>query len=226
MTRRPWLRLTLLVVGFFAMFTTAFAMAAALGLEDEAWWAELLSGQTGLVAAGLLLVALVSDLVLPIPSSVVMSASGALFGPLVGSVLNICGSFASAMLGYGLCRRFGRRAFRRLIGRDEAPRIEAFVARYGAWAIVCSRAVPMLTETVSCVAGLAGMGAWRFAVLTMVGAVPVGVVYAVMGAELGARTGFGAALAIALVLPPLLLAGWTVLRALAQQFEMRQEERG
>lgn len=136
-------------------------------------------------AAPLIAVLLAADLVLPVPSSLVMTASGSLLGVVAGTAASFAGAMAGALLGFGLCRRFGQRAFRGLVGAEEHGRVSAFLMRYGSWAILLSRSVPMLTEIISCVAGLGTMSAVRFCALAAAGTLPLCLVYAVIGAAAG-----------------------------------------
>ena len=56
---------------------------------------------------------LAADLFLPIPSSLIMVLSGAVFGVLWGSLFSLVGSIGGEWLGFELVRRCGRRASRR-----------------------------------------------------------------------------------------------------------------
>ena len=148
---------------------------------------------------------LTADLVLPIPSSIVMTLSGAFLGCLAGTAASFIGAMGSALLAFGLCRRYGQRAFEHMIAPPDAARIERFFQRHGAWGILLSRSVPMLTEVVSCMAGLSRLPWPHFVLLSAAGTLPVCLVYAWAGSH-GAHTGTGWALLIAFALPALALA--------------------
>ncbi len=202
--------LALTTIVLLSAFTASFAAGTAFGVTDEAaLQAWLLHDERGRAAlCALLLVLLVGDLILPVPSSVVMSVSGMAFGVVGGTILNGVGSVCGALLGYSLCRRFGAKAFARLVGSQDLPHLRAQFETRGSWVVLASRAVPMVTETVSCLAGLLRMPAPQFLGLTVAGSVPLGAVYAWAGAELGARAGVGGPVVVALVLPLLGYAGW------------------
>ena len=53
---------------------------------------------------------LLSDLVLPVPGTVVMSALGYIYGPWLGGALAVMGSMLSGIVAYGLCWKIGRPA--------------------------------------------------------------------------------------------------------------------
>ena len=67
----------------------------------------------------------------------------------------------------------------------------------------------MVTETVSCLAGLLAMPLPLFATLSLLGTLPVAFVYALAGARLGGGAAPGWSLAVAFGLPVL---AWVVLR--------------
>jgi uncharacterized membrane protein YdjX (TVP38/TMEM64 family) len=67
----------------------------------------------------------------------------------------------------------------------------------------------MLTEIVSCLAGLAGMPAGLFTLLSAAGTLPLCWVYAWAGARAEDPTGMGVAVALAFALPA---AGWGIFR--------------
>ena len=172
-----------IVVALVAVFSIAFVLAEQAGLEDAETWRSWLDAPGGQLGVGAVVVgALVVDLVLPVPSSIVMTLSGGLLGLVPGALANIVGSMGASWLGFGLARLLGRGAFVRWVGADHEA-VERWFSRYGPWALVLSRAVPMLTEVVSCLAGLHRMSWIRFTWLSLAGTVPVSIVYAWAGAS-------------------------------------------
>ena len=148
----------------------------------------------GLLAVVLLIV----DAVVPVASSVVMISLGALFGAPLGIALAWLGRFGMAIAGFAI----GRRAsglMRRLLGEHEHARARALVERRGAFAIVLSRPIPLVAETVTIIAGASGMP-WRRALLaSAVGTLPEAVVYGLAG-SLSARFDEGAVVWIVMLL--------------------------
>jgi uncharacterized membrane protein YdjX (TVP38/TMEM64 family) len=115
----------------------------------------------------------------------------------------VVGSLGAAVAGYGLCRRYGRGVFARLFGTEDTRRIETLFESFGPWVIVLSRPVPMLTEVVSCLAGLSDMAFKRFLVLSALGTVPISLAYAWLGRKAAEPTSLQWPLLIAFVLPGL-----------------------
>ena len=111
----------------------------------------------GLGSAGLIVALLAADVLLPIPSSLVMVLSGAAFGIVWGSLLSLTGSILGEWLGFELVRRFGRRVTRSVAGDDELAQVNRFFERHGAIAVLVTRPLPIVMETMSLAAGLSGM---------------------------------------------------------------------
>ncbi len=162
-----------------AMLAT-FVVVEALGVEPLTDPRPLL-GAGGAVAAAAGTGLLLADVFLPVPSSGVMLAHGALFGIVVGTALSLLGSIGAFALGFGLGRRGGR-ALERLVPEEERSRADGLLRRWGVLAIVVSRPVPILAETTAFVAGTSSLG-WRTSlVAALVGSLPAALLYALAGA--------------------------------------------
>ena len=164
-----------------AAFLLTFVLVAALAvplLDDPA---PLLSGG-GVVAALCGVGLLVADVVLPVPSSLVMVTHGVLFGVVVGAALSLVGGVGAALAAYGLGRWAGTPALRRVCSPAERERASRLVERWGVLAIVVTRPMPLLAEAVAAVAGAQRLGLPRTAIASVVGALPAAGLYAVVGA--------------------------------------------
>ncbi len=184
-----------------------FFVAKSMGIMDNAvvtGWMEGLKNSSGglvvfgVVSAGLLIV----DLFLPTPSSLVMTLSGLFTGFFWGMAINISGSLGSAILGFWLCRVSGKSFFEKITGKRDVERIKHFFETHGIWAILLSRSVPLLTEIISCLAGLSPMPFRRFIIYTSAATIPVCAVYAYFG-SMGKQdvSNIGMPIIVALVLP-------------------------
>jgi uncharacterized membrane protein YdjX (TVP38/TMEM64 family) len=143
----------------------------------ERWMADAGAG-----SAAIILALLAVDLFLPVPSSLVMILSGAAFGVVWGSVLSLVGSIGGEWLGFELVRRYGQSMSRRIVGDAELEKMRAIMARHGAAAVLVTRALPIVMETMSVVAGLSRMPRTTFLAASVAGTLPVAVVYAYAGA--------------------------------------------
>jgi membrane protein DedA with SNARE-associated domain len=105
---------------------------------------------------------------------------------IVGSVGELAGSFFS----YGIGRLGGRPLVDRLgkyvlVTRKDVDRAERFFAGRGGWAVAVGRMLPVIRAFISLVAGLVGVPAAQFGLLSLAGTVVYAVVLSVIGYELG-----------------------------------------
>lgn len=177
MKRTLWLILG--VAG--AIIASKLLLENVLGLSIDAIAQQWIT-PAGTGSAAVMIGLLAADLFLPIPSSLIMVLSGAAFGVVGGSALSLVGSVGGEWLGFELVRRYGTRASQRMVGEEELTRMRDVMDRHGAAAVVVTRALPVVMETMSVVAGLSHMSRWTFLASSLVGTVPVVVVYAYAGA--------------------------------------------
>ncbi len=163
-------------VVLLALFLGLEAAGVGAALAPTTW-----AKQAGPATATTSLLLLALDVVLPVPSSLVMVANGALFGPWSGAALSVLGSFAASMLAFSLGR--GLRGPLQRITPPEASRSRTLLARWGTAAVILSRPLPLLAETVAIVAGASHFDGARFALGSLLGSVPVAGVYAGIGAS-------------------------------------------
>jgi uncharacterized membrane protein YdjX (TVP38/TMEM64 family) len=147
-----------LVVVVLALFAVTAASGIPL-LTDPLPAMRGAGWPTAFIGVGLL----VSDVALPVPSTVVMVAHGASFGLVPGTALSLIGSVGATVLGFALGRR-GRGVVARLTTPRQRDRAGRLLGRWGALAIVLTRPVPVLAETVAVLAGTSPMR-WPLAAL-------------------------------------------------------------
>lgn len=170
----------------------------SFSLQGSVAWLEKAGPWAWVAGIGLL----AADLLLPVPGTVVMSALGYVYGIALGGLVAAAGSMIAGLCGYGACRLIGEGAARRLLGERDFEKGKLLFARGGGWMVVLSRALPILPEAISCTAGLVRMPFRRFIVALACGSLPVGFLYAWIGAA--GRDAPGWALAFSLLVPALL----------------------
>jgi uncharacterized membrane protein YdjX (TVP38/TMEM64 family) len=130
-------------------------------------------------ATGVLL--LILDVFLPVPSSLVMTGHGTLFGIGMGTALSLFGSMGAAALGFYLGRR-GAKLLDRLVSDEERKRANQWIERWGAVGIVATRPIPLVAETVTIVAGASSLTWGKLLSASLAGSLPTAFLYAVTGA--------------------------------------------
>src|SRR5207248_1807305 len=113
--------------------------------------------------------------------SLVMVAHGALFGVVMGTFLSLLGSVGAALFGFAIGRRGGT-LLARVVPPEERARADRMLARWGTLAVVVTRPVPLLAETVAIMAGASPLGWGRMALAALIGSLPPALLYALTGA--------------------------------------------
>ena len=178
-----------------------------LGAPLEAWleaWRDSppAAGVTGLAVIGLL----AGDIVLPIPSSLIITLAGAQLGVVGGTLAGWTGLSVGALLGFALARRWGPGLAARLTPPEDLQRVQAISAAYGPAALVMLRAVPVLAEASVLLLGIHGLSWRKFLPPVLLANLGIALAYAVFG-RIAEQSGWlPAALGISLALPLLLAA--------------------
>jgi len=163
-----------------AFFLLLFFVVEALGVQlltDPTPWMR----HGGVLAAVLGVSLLIADVLLPVPSSLVMVAHGALFGVVIGTLLSLLGSVGAALFGFAIGRRGGR-LLERIVTPEERARADKMLARWGTLAVLVTRPVPILAETVAIMTGTSTIGWARMALASFAGSLPPALLYALTGA--------------------------------------------
>lgn len=202
----------------FLFFLVALMLAPVLILDDDL--DSHFGGEQGLanlraygdyawlVGMGLI----VADLVLPVPSTAVISALGMLYGPWLGGFIGGVASILSGLIAYGGCRLLGERVQRFLVGEVNLVKLSGFFARFGLSAIALSRWMPLLPETLCCLAGMARMPIGPFLIALSCGSLTMGFVFGWVGQAYAEQPIAG--LLLSAVIP---LAVWPVLHWLLRK---------
>jgi uncharacterized membrane protein YdjX (TVP38/TMEM64 family) len=172
--------------GLMGFFLVLFGLAEALRipvLTDPTPWLKEAGPLAMAIGVGLL----VLDVLIPVPSSVIMVAHGALFGPYLGSLLSLVGCLGASALGFALGRK-GASWLQRIVTPKEKAQADALLERYGALAILVTRPLPLLAETTAIIAGSSPMK-WRsLLAATFLGSLPACILYAIAGATSATMT--------------------------------------
>lgn len=162
---------TLILVPFF-LFEGYFNNLAAHALAGGTARWSVVAGVVGLLA---------SDVVLPVPSSVVSASAGALLGFGTGAATVWLGMTASCIVGYLVGARSAGAA-QRFVGEDGLRRAADIADRYGAFAIVLCRPVPVFAEGSVIFAGLVRTPFGRFLAVSAASNLGVALGYSAIGA--------------------------------------------
>jgi uncharacterized membrane protein YdjX (TVP38/TMEM64 family) len=139
---------------------------------EHGWWIAAVAGFSLLLA----------DVLIPVPSSVVMIAHGALLGLFPGFAVSLIGNVGGAALGWWIGRRSAPWV-NRMVGSADQRRASEWIARHGMGAVVISRSIPVLNETIAVMAGVTRLSLHRMLLASMLGSIPPSLIYAWAGSQ-------------------------------------------
>ncbi len=172
-------------------------------------WLQSLS-QNRPTAASLVVFGLSADILLPIPSSVLAVWGAVSLGPTLGFVAIWLGLCVSCVIGYGLGVVSNTWLLKKLFIRTQ-DMLDArhLSARYGSWALVLLRAVPVLAEASVITAGLMRMPFRHFMLVTSLSNAGIALIYTLVGGYAKSQASFIAALIASIAIP---VAAWLIVR--------------
>jgi uncharacterized membrane protein YdjX (TVP38/TMEM64 family) len=157
---------------------TTFILFEATGFTFEG----LLENKTSKPLLAFISVLLLGiDVILPIPSSFVMISNGVLFGFVAGGMLSVAGGLISSMVGYYIGSK-GNQLARKFSSETDEAKARVFLERYGSIAIIASRPIPVLAESVSIISGTLNWTFKKVLFNSFIGLLPVSFVYSLTGA--------------------------------------------
>jgi membrane protein DedA with SNARE-associated domain len=200
--------LALILVPFF-LFGDALTAWASLQLQGTNKWF------LGFFIAALL----ASDIFLPIPASIVGTSAGVLLGFAGGVSAATTGMCVGAILGYAAGASAAGGILRKVVSERELLRASGLIDRYGAFALVLSRPIPVLAEASVVAAGVAKMPVSKFLVVSTLANLGVSAGYAAVGAFSYQKESFLLAFAGSIGVPAVAMAlyrlfGWRALRGI------------
>jgi len=198
---RPLLLITIVLlipIGPFVLF----------GEQLEGWfqvWSERQDAQwtVAAVVAGLLS----TDIVLPVPSSLVSTFGGAQLGTLRGALASWIGMTVSAVLGFALARYCGPAVTRWLNRPEDEARLASVAERYGSLLLVLARGVPVFAEASVLLLGIHRLSWRQFLPAVIASNLGISLAYSAFGTFAARHQWLPLALGVSLALPLL----WTTL---------------
>jgi uncharacterized membrane protein YdjX (TVP38/TMEM64 family) len=136
---------------------------------------------SGWATAGAIAALLALDVFLPVPSSIVSTGAGVLLGFWRGTAVIWIGMTLGCVIGY-VFGAYAAGPARRLVGADGLERAGKVMDRYGPWAIVICRPIPVLAESSVVFAGLVRTPLGPFLWLTTLSDLGISIAYAAVGA--------------------------------------------
>lgn len=103
-----------------------------------------------------------ADLLLPIPSSAVITHAGQELGVVVGTMITLIGLTVGSCVGYGAARVLGNGYVVNSVSESDREALQDLIEKNGVLVLVLLRPVPILAEASVLLLGLGKMSWWRF----------------------------------------------------------------
>ena len=174
-----------LIALFLTLFLTIFLVVKLCGLftlNDIKIWFEAIKTQPSYVLGGLVTLLLFIDLFLSIPTMATVLLAGYFLGFFMGAVYAFLGLAMASFTGYFLSSKYGQKGLY-LISKEskEQEKMQQLFEQYGTSMIILSRAVPMLPEISSALAGLSKMPFHKFLTAWLLSSLPYVIVLSYVG---------------------------------------------
>jgi uncharacterized membrane protein YdjX (TVP38/TMEM64 family) len=160
----------------------------------------------------LVIVLLLFDLLVAIPTMTTILVAGFFLGPWLGGIASATGLMLLGSTGYALGNRFGRPLLSRLFGDEgRLADIEAAFQRNDLLVLFACQALPILPEVSACLAGVSRIGFARFCFGYGVGVIPFAFIVAWAGSA-STLADPAPAIYTAIAVSVTLLGIWSLLR--------------
>ena len=128
----------------------------------------------------------IQGLLVPIPSEIVLLATGIIWGIVGGGIMGIVGSMAAALLCFYISKKGGRPLVKKFVGEKAIDLADNFIHKYGMGAIIVARFLPFIAfDPISYASGLVDMDVKKYSLGTFIGSIPRAFFYSWLGSILG-----------------------------------------
>ncbi|MDG2220750.1 MAG: VTT domain-containing protein [Rubripirellula sp.] len=159
-----------------------------------------------LVTSCLVIGLLATDVLLPVPSSVISTLSGWQLGWILGTFATWVGMNLGAIVGFGLARRYGKPFALWFTGAEDLNRVHEISDRYGPTVLVFTRAMPVFAEATVLIAGIHQLSWRKFVPAVVLSNLGIAVAYSALGDYAERHQWLPLALAVAIGVPILVAA--------------------
>lgn len=162
---------------------------------------------------GLVVSLLIVDVLLPVPSSILLVFAGYGLGFSYGWLAGWLGLNGGLLLGYWLGKQSATMVGRRVLGDDRQLELQSLMARWGVWVIAMTRPVPVLAEAAAYISGVSGIPLRTVLIVGALANAGLAAAMAAAGAYAADTDGLVVAVVASVVLPALCTLLWRALTA-------------
>lgn len=171
-----------------AAFASTFIIIKATGvltIDDIKHWLTMASEINPVYVVLTVIVLLFADLFIAVPTLTICILSGYFLGWLTGGLASTTGMMLAGISGYWICRAVGQKLLIKIYkDPKKLAEMQNIFSEHSTSVILMCRAMPILPEVVSCLAGANKMSFFRFMVYYSISTVP----YSFIAAYAGSRS--------------------------------------
>lgn len=149
---------------------------------------------------------LATDILLPIPSSVISTLSGWQLGWWLGTFATWIGMNLGAIIGFALARRWGKPFALWFSKGEDLDRMRQVSDRYGPYVLVLTRAMPVFAEASVLIAGIHRLSWRRFLPAVVFSNLGIAIAYSAFGDFAERHQWLPLALGVSIAIPVLVAA--------------------
>lgn len=187
------------------------------------WFSDAKTGIGHWSAALAIIGGLTVDILLPIPSSVLLTFAGRVYGGWAGAAVGWMGLNLSAALGFWLSRTYGQPMIIRFSAQEDVTDFQWIDKTAGWWSLVACRPLPILAEASVIFAGLSKMPQRRFWPPVIIANALIALSYSLLGDYAARQQWFGAAVIASMVLPLLFMVVYRAWQASRRRKRVTQD---
>lgn len=177
------------------------------GGQLDTWLRGMSEAPPSQAATAAIVIGLLStDILLPIPSSVISTMAGWQLGWWRGTLATWTGMSLGAVLGFALARRWGRPLALWFSKAEDLERMQQTSERYGPFVLVLARAVPVFAEASVLLMGIHKLSWRRFLPAVLASNLGIALAYSAFGDYAQQHQWLPLALGISIAVPVLVAA--------------------
>ncbi|MHA1271211.1 MAG: TVP38/TMEM64 family protein [Candidatus Helarchaeota archaeon] len=126
------------------------------------------------------------SIVAPIPSEMILFASGLIWQLIGGAIIGYIGSMISAMIGYYIAYRGGKPLAINTLGQNTVDSLEYYMSKYGFFLVLGMRMIPIVPyDLFTLASGFTQMKIKKYTIATGIGTAPRALFYSWLGIIIG-----------------------------------------
>ncbi|MBP7770180.1 MAG: VTT domain-containing protein [Aliarcobacter sp.] len=172
----------LILISIFTATLLLIKFTGILTVDDIKEIFTNLKSQPSYILGGLIVLFLFIDLFIAVPTMTIIILAGYFIGFELALFYTTIGLLSASLTGYFLSKKYGNKVLNKLSSNEQQKQeMTDLFNKHGVLVLVLSRAVPMLPEISSCLAGACNMSLRRFLLAWFLGTIPYVCVIAYAG---------------------------------------------